>query len=100
MTVPADRSEPTPVVSVTTAPESSDLESSARIKRYLITMGIRTACFIMLVVIDEWWRWLFLVGAAVLPYVAVVLANARAPQFKGSVSPVLPTADDIKHLER
>ena len=95
----ADR-EPTTqdVVSVTSAAPSPTLEQSARIRRYLITMAIRTTCFILLVVVDSWWRWLFLVGAAVLPYVAVVLANARAPRVGGQVSAVTARPDDVRHL--
>ena len=86
------------VVSVTSVPDSSDAESNARIKRYLITMAIRTSCFILMVIFDGWLRWAFLAGAAFLPYVAVVLANARAPRLGGSPIPVVPRADDVKHL--
>ena len=84
------------VVSVTTAPEAPD--DSARIRRYLITMAIRTSCFILMIVFDGWLRWAFLAGAAFLPYFAVVLANARAPRITGQVGPVLPRADDTRHL--
>jgi len=98
----AERPGPTPVtaevVSVTSAPESATLDQDARLRRYLITMGIRTLCFILLVVVDAWWRWFFLVGAAVLPYIAVVLANSRAPRVVGRVGAVLPHVDDVKHL--
>ena len=89
----------TSVVSVTTAPERT-LDSGARIRRYLITMVIRTTCFILMVVFDGWLRWAFLAGAAFLPYVAVVLANSRAPRVgdAGMVTPVVPRADDIRHL--
>lgn len=45
------------VVSVTTATSSGDAEQSTRIKRYLITMAIRTACFVLMVVVDGWLRW-------------------------------------------
>lgn len=47
-----------------------------RTRRYLVQMSIRVVCFIGAVAIDHWSRWLLLVGAVVLPYVAVVLANA------------------------
>jgi hypothetical protein len=39
-------------------------------------MSIRVVCFLGAVLIDHWTRWVLLVGAVVLPYVAVVLANA------------------------
>jgi len=45
-------------------------------KRYLITMGIRTVCFVAAgLSIGHWFVWLFLIGAVVLPYLAVVEAN-------------------------
>ena len=39
-------------------------------------MSVRVVCFLGAVLIDHWTRWVLLVGAVVLPYVAVVLANA------------------------
>ena len=50
-----------------------------RTRRYLISMGIRTACVILMMVsIGHWFAWVFLAGAAILPYIAVVMANAGA----------------------
>jgi hypothetical protein len=86
--------------SVTSAPESRTEDQARRLKRYLLTMGIRTACFVLLVVIDEWYRWFFAVGAVFLPFFAVVAANAVSPRVLGRVRPVLPTADDTRLLER
>ncbi len=48
---------------------------STRIRRYSITMAFRTACFISMIFIDGWARWVLLAGAVLLPYVAVVFAN-------------------------
>ena len=45
-------------------------------KRYLISMAIRTACVILAVVVSGPLRWIFIVGAVILPYIAVVMANA------------------------
>jgi hypothetical protein len=53
---------------------SSDLPSRQR--RYFISMMIRTACFILTVVLPSPFRWFALVGAVGLPYIAVVIANA------------------------
>ena len=64
---------------ITTAsrPRSEDIRG--REKRYILSMGIRTLCFILAVVfMGHWVMWLFLVGAVFLPYVAVVMANAGA----------------------
>ena len=73
---------------MTSAHESLAEEQSARIKKYLITMAIRTACFILAVVLTGWMRWTAVAGAVVLPYVAVVLVNAVKPRAAGSVQEV------------
>jgi hypothetical protein len=64
--------------SVTSVPQAPNDEASGRVRRYALTMGIRTVCFILMVVVQPygWWTWAFGVGAAVLPYIAVVFANA------------------------
>lgn len=49
---------------------------SKRMRRYTISMSIRTLCFIATVVTPSPYRWFFLVGAAILPYISVVVANA------------------------
>lgn len=56
------------------APLSEDV--AHRMRRYLLQMSIRVVCFVGAVLVDHWTRWLLLAGAVVLPYVAVVLANA------------------------
>ena len=50
---------------------------TARSTRYLITMGVRIACFILMVAVHPygWYTWVFAAGAVVLPYIAVVMAN-------------------------
>jgi hypothetical protein len=95
----------TVVQSVTTAPESLRDEQAARIRRYLVTMGIRTVCFVLAAVTATrgapWWVWgSFSVLAVVLPYIAVVLANAVRPRIGGQASPVTPTADHPRQIER
>ena len=44
--------------------------------RYLVSMGVRTACVVLTFVVPGPARWFFAAGAVVLPYVAVVAANA------------------------
>lgn len=51
-------------------------DQSGRQRRYFISMMVRTACFILAVVLPSPFRWIALVGAVFLPYVAVVIANA------------------------
>ncbi|MGH1565714.1 DUF3099 domain-containing protein [Mumia sp. DW29H23] len=62
-------------VAITTAQVGRSEELRHRQNRYLVSMLIRTVCFILAVVVDGWARWFFILGALVLPYVAVVFAN-------------------------
>jgi hypothetical protein len=51
-------------------------DQSGRERRYLISMGLRTACFVGGVMAEGLLRWSLIFGAVVLPYFAVVIANA------------------------
>lgn len=67
------------VFSITSAKASQSEEIGKRQKRYAISMGIRTACFVLAVVFWShvlWLAWVFIAGAVLLPYTSVVLANA------------------------
>jgi hypothetical protein len=71
-------------VRITTAsrPHSEDIRGRER--RYLISMGIRTLCFLLAVAfMGHWIMWFFLAASIFLPYVAVVLANAGAAPDPG-----------------
>ena len=46
-------------------------------------MMVRTACFILTVILPSPYRWIALFGAVVLPYVAVVVANAGRETING-----------------
>jgi hypothetical protein len=74
-------------VRITTAAESRDADITARQKRYLLSMGIRSLCFIGAVstaIAGITWLWPWLIaGALVLPYVAVVMANNAATRSDG-----------------
>ncbi len=69
-------------IRITTAAANRADDIRARQKRYLLSMSLRTICFVGAVVaslagID--WLWPFLIaGAVILPYIAVVMANAAA----------------------
>lgn len=70
--------EEVPRITAVREPLSDDL--ARRTQRYLVQMSLRVVCFLGAALIDHWTRWLLLVGAVVLPYIAVVLANAgRSP---------------------
>lgn len=83
------RRSPPPVTVITTAPPSPAQDVGRRERRYLIQMGTRVACFAAAVAIDHWTRWLFVAGAVVLPYIAVVLANAGQDRQPGTPTPVV-----------
>ncbi|MGL4176867.1 MAG: DUF3099 domain-containing protein [Dermatophilaceae bacterium] len=82
---------------VTSAAESRVDDQQRRLRGYLVTMSIRTVCFVLMVVVDSWLRWVFAAGAVFLPFFAVVAANAVRPATAGRVRPVLPVVDDT-HL--
>jgi hypothetical protein len=86
------------VQSVTSAPEARTEDQARRLKQYLFTMTLRTVCFVLLVVVDAWYRWIFAVGAVFLPFVAVVAANAVMPRVAGRVRPVVPVVDTTPQL--
>lgn len=62
----------TPITSVR---PGRTLDVEARTQRYLITMGIRTVCFLAFLVVPGWWKIAMLALAVVLPLIAVLLAN-------------------------
>ena len=66
-------------VRITTAGASRAEDIAARQKRYLLAMSFRTVCFVAAIVVTvPWLRVVLIVAALVLPYVAVVMANASA----------------------
>ncbi len=70
-----------PVHSLTDAPERHSAEQTRRMVRYAVSMGIRILCFILAVVLQNWMSWVLLAAAVILPYVAVVAANAGADRY-------------------
>ncbi len=87
-----------PVQSVTTAPANLKEEQAGRLRRYLVMMSIRLVCFVGCVVVEGWLRWVCLVLAVVLPYVAVVIANAARP--RGVDRSQTLAAQERKQLQR
>ncbi|MFZ2965156.1 MAG: DUF3099 domain-containing protein [Rhodoglobus sp.] len=61
--------------SITALPESPEVDRRRRMTRYAITMFIRLLCVVACLFVQGWWLLLPILGAVVLPYVAVVLAN-------------------------
>ncbi len=95
---------PLAVHSISAVPTSLRDDQSARVRNYVLSMGVRTACFILAGVFSmtlNWTiaAWVCVVGAVVLPYPAVVVANAtsnRKSHFMESATPVreIGTAED------
>jgi hypothetical protein len=73
-------------VRITSAAPSPQEDLRRRQKRYLLSMSLRSLCFVGAVVaglagVD--WLWpLLIAGALVLPYIAVVLANVQATRMQ------------------
>ncbi len=66
-------------VRITTAAASREEDIRHRQRRYVISMGIRTVCFVAAVIVGHGWvMWVLIVAALLLPYVAVVMANAAS----------------------
>ena len=68
--------------SITTAQSGLPVDQAARQRRYFISMMIRTACFILTVLLPSPYRWIALAGALTLPYIAVIAANAGRETIK------------------
>jgi hypothetical protein len=79
-------------VRITTAAASREEDIRKRQHRYVLSMGFRTLCFVAAVIIGEGVvMWVLIVAALVLPYVAVVMANAASSKSEDFV------LRDVKH---
>ncbi len=81
------------VYDITSAQKSLSSDQPGRQRRYFISMMVRTACFILTVILPSPFRWIALAGAVFLPYVAVVVANAGRET-------ILPGASILKKKPR
>jgi Mn2+/Fe2+ NRAMP family transporter len=71
-------------VRITTAAESRSADIAARQRRYVISMAIRTVCFVAAILVGPGWlRWVLVAAALLLPYIAVVMANAASSKSDG-----------------
>jgi len=86
------RKEPE-AIRITSATRSNSQDIGRRQRRYLISMAIRTVCFILAIVfMGGPMMWVFIVASFVLPTVAVVVANAGASPDPGGPDPFAPDA--------
>lgn len=70
---------------ITELPPSPRQEQDARMRRYLIMMGIRVVCLVACLFVQGWWLLIPALGAVFLPIIAVVLANAVSRRGGGTV---------------
>ncbi len=87
-----------PVQSVTSAPQSAADDQGERIRRYLTAMGLRLVCSVLALLASGWLRWTFVVAAVILPYIAVVLANAVGPRTGELVAPVSAPQGEVRAI--
>ena len=92
-----------PVFAVTSLPTSLQDDQGQRMRRYLLSMGIRTVCFVLAVLalgVLHWTvvGWLLVTAAVVLPYIAVVAANATRPRGSTALPPVTPNDGAAQQL--
>jgi hypothetical protein len=81
------------IQSVTTLTNSPEAERNSRMIKYSIAMGIRLACIGACFLVSGWWLLIPALGAVLLPYFAVIVANSvtsgpkkAAPLRPGTVS--------------
>lgn len=81
--MPRDQQRHDEAVRITTAASSRNADIAARQKRYLLSMSLRSACFVGAVLTSILGGppvvvGILIAGALVLPYIAVVMANAAS----------------------
>lgn len=72
------RADESSVYVVTAAAEPLSVEQRRRVRVYVASMAVRTACFVGAIFTPGVLRWILIAGAVVLPYFAVVIANQLA----------------------
>lgn len=65
----------TEIQSISTAGRSQSDEISERTRKYLITMGVRTVCFLAACLTRGWFQIVCIALTVILPYIAVIAAN-------------------------
>jgi hypothetical protein len=73
--------------SLTSLPPSPDDERRKRMIKYLITMGIRIVCLVLMLFVKGWWLAVVAAGAILLPYFAVVLGNVGTSNMRRHEKP-------------
>ncbi|MFF2369352.1 DUF3099 domain-containing protein [Agromyces sp. NPDC058110] len=71
--------------SITSLPPSPEAERRSRMIKYSIAMSVRLLCIFAMLFVQGWWLAVCAVGAIVLPYIAVVIANVGGSGLGGAV---------------
>lgn len=83
-------------VRITTAASGASADISRRQRRYIVSMTIRTLCFIGAVAVGPGiLRWVLVAAALLLPYFAVVMANAGESRTDGFDLPTGPPGHEL-----
>jgi hypothetical protein len=86
-------SRPHEVPSITGVPASLAEDQNRRLRQYLFQMGLRIVLILAAaLLVDGWLMWVCFAGAVVLPYSAVLLANAGRDRSSRETSGVPPQA--------
>jgi Protein of unknown function (DUF3099) len=83
-------------ISITGAKVPLSEDQKQRTRRYLMSMAIRTVCFIGAILASGWLRWALVAGAVLLPYFAVVMANAG--RSRSAKSPPMIILNDQRQI--
>ncbi len=94
------------VYTVTDARRPMSEDIGHRERRYLITMGVRALCFLLSILFavtlhgaGRWLAIVALIGAVILPYIAVVVANGgREPDSAARFAPYEPESKAQKPI--
>jgi hypothetical protein len=72
--------QPASSQNITTLPDNPEIDRAHRLSRYVWQMAFRVVCFVAAVLVwSAWHSWIAvvpIVAAAIVPWVAVILANA------------------------
>jgi hypothetical protein len=82
-------------INISAARPSKSADIRSREIKYLVSMGVRTLCFVLAIVVSGPMRWVFIIAAFVLPYFAVVIANAASHTGPDGFQPYQPDRDAL-----
>ncbi|MDY6050923.1 MAG: DUF3099 domain-containing protein [Rothia sp. (in: high G+C Gram-positive bacteria)] len=78
------------IFEITAASERQSAGVSSRAKAYAFKMFLRLVFIIAAVMVDGFWQWICLGVAAIIPWMAVTVANGDTPQGSKGFSSMLP----------